>query len=475
MKTRRIWIHGTCLLCMLLISIPQANASEPIRLRTVLGDIFVTPTPDAAPQTVANFLDYLSSGNFEDTFFHQSLPGGEGTPQLIAAGKFKFPLDSTSGITPVTVLEPIPNEFNQSNRRGTIAMVVPSGQPDGATNAWFINVADNGGSAPNGLDFLDGGATVFGTINPAGMEIVDAISAQCTDDRGGDLIELPTLIDQVEGSREELILITQTQQFTSISPPVSAVLPGSRSIGTDGLASAFATILNTSGEVAASCRIKPNTDVPAVFEYFQTDPQTNQTIGPANPEFDIAANGFATLVFSFRPINPFASTTVEFDYSCGNATAAATPILGVNTFQLAALGLPGADIIAIAATAGNNGINDIPAGIDSGAFVVATANVGLTETLSVSADTGEASVPLALFVCETNSVTGACLSPPANSVESAQAANSTATFAVFTQLTQSGSEIPFDPAVNRAFVRFQNLSGELRGSTSVALRTVPAS
>jgi len=448
-----------------------AHAQDSIRLRTSFGDIFVTLTPEAAPATVANFMAYLNNGDYENTFFHRSLPGGEGTPQLIEAGRFSFP--EGGGVTRIRERDAIANEFNRSNSRGTISMVLPEGQPDGATNAWFINVADNNDPMFGEIDSIDGGATVFGTINAAGMEVVDRIAAECVEDLGGDFPEIPVLGDVSAGlGREQVILISETTEFRGITAPVSAVLPGSRSIGTNDVATAFATILNPSDQVAASCRIKPVTDVPAVFEYFQTDPATNAPIGEANPEIDIEANGFATLVFSFEPINSFMSTEIEFDFSCGNAESPAAEIVGVNTFELAALGDPGADVVAIVATAGNNGIADIPLQSGIGAFAVATTNVGLTETIEVSADTGEARLPVNVLVCETNSSTGACLSPPEASTAIALEENATATFSIFAQLSEAGAVVPFNPAENRIFVRFNSLSGDVRGSTSVAVRTV---
>jgi len=428
-----------------------ANAQDSIRLRTTFGDIFVTLTPEAAPATVDNFMEYLTSGDYEDTFFHRSLPGGAGTPQLIEAGRFTFPEDSPTGVVPVRVLDPIVNEFNQSNVRGTISMVLPEGQPDGATNAWFINVANNNEENFGELDAVDGGATVFGTINAAGMEVVDRIAAECTEDLGGDFPEIPVLGDVSAGlSRDQVILITETTEFAGVGAPISAVLPGSRSIGTSDIATAFATILNPSDQIAASCRIQPITDVPAVFEYFQTDPATNAPIGD----------------------NSFASTQIEFDFSCGNADSPAGEIVGVNTFELAALGAPGADVVAIVATAGNNGIVDISSATGAGAFAVATTNVGLTETIEVSADTGDASLPVTLLVCETNPTTGLCLSAPEATTVTALDEDQTSTFSIFALLSEANAEIVFNPANLRAFVRFTNLSGDVRGSTSVALRTV---
>jgi hypothetical protein len=49
------------------------------------------------------------------------------------------------------------------------------------------------------------------------------------------------------------------------------------------------------------------------------------------------------------------------------------------------------------------------------------------------------------------------------------AAGDTPTFAFFVTSTDT---VPFDPANNRIFVRFQDAGGVTRGSTSVAVRTL---
>jgi cyclophilin family peptidyl-prolyl cis-trans isomerase len=83
---------------------------------------------------------------------------------------------------------PIQNEFSplRSNVRGTIAMAKSDGDPDSATSEWFFNLADNGGVPPDGLDFQNGGFTVFGCVldtgsgtctgTGTGMDLVDAIA-----------------------------------------------------------------------------------------------------------------------------------------------------------------------------------------------------------------------------------------------------------------------------------------------------------
>ena len=90
-----------------------------------------------------------------------------------------FYYDGTS-LTDVPSFAAVKNEPGISNTRGTIAMAKvppPSGGPDSATNEWFFNVSNNGGTSPNGLDFQNGGFTAFGRVINGGMSVVDAINA----------------------------------------------------------------------------------------------------------------------------------------------------------------------------------------------------------------------------------------------------------------------------------------------------------
>jgi cyclophilin family peptidyl-prolyl cis-trans isomerase len=151
-----------------------ANAANPIViLKTSKGDITLELDAARAPLTVANFLAYVESGQYDGTIFHRVMPGF-----MIQGG----------GLTPDMVQKPtkapIKNEADNGlkNLRGTIAMgrtpIV-----DSATNQFFINLVDN----PH-LDFTAAttrgwGYAVFGRVT-AGMETVDAIAAVPTTTRG---------------------------------------------------------------------------------------------------------------------------------------------------------------------------------------------------------------------------------------------------------------------------------------------------
>jgi hypothetical protein len=203
------------------------------------------------------------------------------------------------------------------------------------------------------------------------------------------------------------------------------------------------------------------------FFYQKTDPTTNQLAGSRNQPVTIAAGAFQTFVLGFTPNGAFEPIDVELGYRCTNANAA-TVTTGLNTLLLAASAVPIPDIVALAATITGDGIANIPGDSGTAAFSVASVNVGASGAITVSADTGAASLPVDLFLCETNPVSGQCLADPAASVAVTIVENATPTFTI---LVPGRGTVPFDPANNRVFVRFKDAAGVTRGSTSVAVRT----
>ena len=158
------------------LSIPLAGATT-VRLQTNLGAIDIALYDAAAPRTVANFLAYVNSGKYVNSFVHRSVPGF-----VIQGGGFAWN-DANAAPFAIATNAPIANEFNvaRPNRRGTIAMAKIGGDPNSATSQWFINLADN--STPLNVD--NGGYTVFGEITAGSMAVVDAIARLPRVDAGG--------------------------------------------------------------------------------------------------------------------------------------------------------------------------------------------------------------------------------------------------------------------------------------------------
>lgn len=149
-----------------LLAIAQAQTNPVIRFKTSQGDIDVQMLRQSAPATVDNFLNYMNSGRYRNTFFHRSARGF-----VIQGGGWTF-RDNT--LARITADPAVRNEFQQSNVRGTIAMAKLDGDPNSATSEFFFNLADNSGNLNN----QNGGFTVFGRItNAAGLAVMDRIAA----------------------------------------------------------------------------------------------------------------------------------------------------------------------------------------------------------------------------------------------------------------------------------------------------------
>lgn len=251
---------------------------------------------------------------------------------------------------------------------------------------------------------------------------------------------------------------------------VGAVLPGSRSVQQGDTATVFATMINAGQEFASDCRINLPTEqgAPLSITATTTDPTTNAIIGNPNEPVSLFPGTPQTFVLSFQASAVATLTEQPLQFFC-NGIAPATYVPGVNSVDLTFSALPTADVIALAATVSNDGIVRIPLSANgAGAFAVASANVGAAGSLTVTADFGDAQLPVGVILCQTDPTTAVCLSPPAASVPLSIASNATPTFSIFA--TASAAVAP-SPAGSRIYVRFLDAQGVSHGTTSVAVET----
>jgi peptidyl-prolyl cis-trans isomerase B (cyclophilin B) len=144
-----------------------------VKLQTSAGEITLELDQQAAPKTVANFLQYVGAGHYDGTVFHRVIPGF-----MIQGGGF----DPSAAQKPTQA--PIENEAGNGlkNVHYSVAMARTS-VPHSATAQFFINVASNdflNHSAPEGQGW---GYAVFGRVS-AGQAVVDAIAKVTTMRRG---------------------------------------------------------------------------------------------------------------------------------------------------------------------------------------------------------------------------------------------------------------------------------------------------
>ena len=176
------------ILIFLFLSASSMWAESPnplVRMETNHGVITLELDPQAAPQTVKNFIHYVQDGFYNDTIFHRVIKGF-----MIQGGGL------TANMQKKKTLAPIPNEAYNGleNRRGTIAMARTM-DPHSATSQFFINTVDNHfldhkGKSPKGWGYC-----VFGKVVD-GMDVVDAIERSPTTVKAGrrDVPSTPVII-----------------------------------------------------------------------------------------------------------------------------------------------------------------------------------------------------------------------------------------------------------------------------------------
>ena len=148
---------------------PAWAANPQVELDTTAGTIRLELYPEAAPKSVANFLDYVKAKHYDGTQFHRVIDGF-----MIQGGGF------TTDFKQKPTKPPIVNEAEMSSKAGllnvpgTIAMARTS-DPNSATSQFFINVNNNQRLNFRSPDPAGIGYTVFGKVI-AGMDVVDKIA-----------------------------------------------------------------------------------------------------------------------------------------------------------------------------------------------------------------------------------------------------------------------------------------------------------
>jgi hypothetical protein len=254
------------------------------------------------------------------------------------------------------------------------------------------------------------------------------------------------------------------------SPAVAAVLPGSRSVQVGTTATVFGTMLNSSSSNLSNCKVGLPASAPSglSMSYQTTDGTTNALTGSPNTPAPIGPNGSQSFVLFFSSSAALTASELQLQFSCDGSQPVAS-IPGVNTVDLLFSSTPIPDVIALAATTSNNLVVTVPQSTNgTGAFAVATDDVGAAGAITVGTDTGSATLPLGIFVCQTNPMTGACMAPPASTVTVNYTTGGTPTFSVF---VNASGPVALDPANSRIFVRFKDAGGTSHGATSVAVDT----
>ena len=341
------------------------------------GEIQVALTDAATPLTVANFLSYVDSGEYDDTIFHRSVDLNDnsgGSPSdnatIIQGGGYSI---MNNSIGHIATNAPVNDEYTTElygDVAGTLAMAKTS-YADSATSEWYFNVSDNTEldtptTDPNGVMTS---YTVFGMVL-SGSSVISTIAA------------LPT---------------TTVSSLDNV--PVSGLtetdLQNGASVGADNLVYTYdiTTEPGTSYTVSSDnpSLVKPTvTDGVLSFTYGSGFGTANVTVNATNLDGTSASTVVSVTVPN--PATPTAGpTTAQFTapYVVTGSTGSFS-VLGSDTDSVSALN-PGSVTITIPPANGTASVNV------SNGFITYTPNAGYTGpdslTYTVADEAGTVSSP----------------------------------------------------------------------------------
>ena len=145
-----------------------------VRLQTNFGVITLELDSEKAPETVQNFLNYVTSGFYDNTLFHRVIDDF-----MIQGGGFE------PGMKQKTTQAPIQNEAASGLKNDTYTIAMErSDDVHSATAQFFINVASNGFLNYKSPSSQGYGYCVFGKVIE-GQDVVDKIKKVKTGDSAG--------------------------------------------------------------------------------------------------------------------------------------------------------------------------------------------------------------------------------------------------------------------------------------------------
>ena len=148
--------------------------TKTVQIETSAGTLRVELDDERAPKSVANFIDHVTRGHYDNTVFHRVIKGF-----MVQGGGFE------PGMKQKESGAPIANEANNGlkNKHYSLAMA-RTNDPHSATAQFFINAADNAFLDFRAENAQGWGYAVFGRV-VEGTAIVDLIEQVSTGRKGG--------------------------------------------------------------------------------------------------------------------------------------------------------------------------------------------------------------------------------------------------------------------------------------------------
>ena len=155
--------------------IERVQIMTQVKLTTNFGDIVLELNAEKAPITVANFIEYVKAGHYENTVFHRVIGNF-----MIQGGGFEPGMKEKKDKRPS-----IQNEADNGlpNVKYSVAMARTM-EPHSASAQFFINVADNSFLNHSAKTVQGWGYAVFAKV-VEGTDVVDKIKGVATTSKAG--------------------------------------------------------------------------------------------------------------------------------------------------------------------------------------------------------------------------------------------------------------------------------------------------
>lgn len=265
-----------------------------------------------------------------------------------------------------------------------------------------------------------------------------------------------------------VLLLAGALQVSAPVPIAASVLPPSRhAVASGAPVTFFAAMVNQGASDAVNCRIEIAETGPFTYTYRAFDPATSSFTANPNTPVAIPAGGTQVFVLGFEFSGTMDRTAFEPAYVCDNGEA--LPVHALTNITLTASATPQPDILALASTNGEPGVNG---GYGNSVFAIAITNLngqsGIDVPVTISADAMDRTMFARFRVCEIDNQ-ARCISPVEDQLTTSLSGRESRSFAIWVGGTYSFSPSFLD------FVRIRTrvsdpATGELFGSTSVAHR-----
>lgn len=144
-----------------------APTNPQVEMLTSKGKVVIELYPEAAPKSVANFLQYVKSKHYDGTVFHRVIKDF-----VVQGGGFNTNMEQKPTKAAIENEAQMALEKGLKNDRGMVAMA-RTGAPHSATSQFYINLVNN--DSLNYPSFDKWGYTVFAKV-VSGMEVIDQIA-----------------------------------------------------------------------------------------------------------------------------------------------------------------------------------------------------------------------------------------------------------------------------------------------------------